>query len=69
LSNTSRFFITIGTGNVIADDALCRNAAFVFDDTVTNGELLELRNGEWFLITQEDGLDAAIKLEGKWDRR
>jgi hypothetical protein len=46
----------------------CRNARFVFDRLVTVelGDLLELDNGQWFLIKNPDGDEKRIALDGKW---
>jgi hypothetical protein len=45
----------------------CKNARFVFDKQISVGktDLLELLNGQFFLIS--NGKRTA--LEGKWDRR
>ena len=44
---------------------VCRNTRFVFDQmiTVKAGQLLELDNGQWFLI---DSKNNRTILDGKW---
>ena len=51
-------------------EGICSNANFVFDQplTITPKDVLELNNGQLFLIADWFGSEYKLLLAGKWDR-
>ena len=49
---------------------VCRHARFVFDKPLTLqlDEVIELDNGQFFLVKVVDGKEKRTLLNGKWDR-
>lgn len=49
---------------------VCSNARFVFDQPVTvlPNEAIEMRDGQFFLVSTPFGVEVYFPLAGKWDR-
>lgn len=66
MNDSTLYIFEEGVGSEIPKGVVCTNARFVFDQAVrlTRKDYLQLRDGQWFLVS--DG--QATLLEGKWDR-
>ena len=49
---------------------VCSNARFVFDQPVTvlSNEAIEMKDGQFYLVSKPFGVEVYFPLSGKWDR-
>jgi len=65
-------FMWVGSRTIDAIErgVVCSNARFVFDQAVTvlANEAIEMRDGQFFLVSRPYGVEVYFPLSGKWER-